>query len=511
MRAVLYARVSTLEEEQLSALEHQINDLKATIRNNGWELVDEYIDRGKSGTKTKRRDSYNQMFDDIETDKFDVIVVTHQDRLQRNTKDWYLFIDKIVQNKKKLYFSLDRKFYEADDALITGIKAILASEFSRELSKKIRNSQKRRQDNGTPIITNRTWGYDNIDGNIVVNESEAEIIRLVFNLYEGGKGFRLIEQELFSRGILSRSGKPFSLTTLKRMVRNPIYTGTMVMNKQTKDFDTGKMIQNSQDDWIIKEGVLPQIIDKEQFDRCQIIVESKTQSYSKKGKVDKDVLAGRFKGTHTYSALIRCEKCGSNYHHTNNTQGYDAYQCARYRQYGKNNELGCDNTILITKHIDSIVRNTLIDLWDNKDDYIKSLYDVLETIIGESENDIDLKAVQNEIDKLTSKKDRLIDMMADELISKQEYKVKKEKLDDEIDKLSSIIKDYNNRDLRIEEKQNRLDEIVSALEKISNFESLDNDIVSAFISQILVNGNDITIILNNGDTKYHNVAESRQV
>ncbi len=509
MRAVLYARVSTLEEEQLSALEHQINDLRATIHNNGWELVEEYIDKGKSGTKTKKRDAYIQMYEDLSKDKFDVIVITHQDRLQRNVRDWYNFLYEMVNNNVKLYFTIERKFYESDDTLITGIKAILASEFSRELSKKIRNSQKRRQEKGTPIINNRTWGYDNIDGNIVINESEADTIRLIFNLYEGGKGFRLIEQELFKLGILSRSGKPFSLTTLKRMVRNPIYTGTIVMNKQTKDFDSGKMIQNEKENWIIKEDAIPQIIDIEQFERCQLIVDSKTQSYSKKGKVDKDILAGRFKGTHTYSALIKCEKCGSNYHHTSSTQGYDAYQCARYRQYGKNNELGCDNTILRTKHLDTIIRNTLIDLWENKDEYIQSLRDVLALVFDESENNVDIKSIQSNIDKLKNKKDRLIDMMADELISKQEYKSKKEKIDVEIEQLSSIIVDYNNRDLRMDEKQNRLDEIVQSLESITNFETLNNDIVSAFISQILVDGNDITIILNNGDTKHHNVSHPR--
>ncbi len=51
LRAVFYARVSTEEEAQLNAIEHQIQENKDTIASKGWELVDEYIDRGKSGTE----------------------------------------------------------------------------------------------------------------------------------------------------------------------------------------------------------------------------------------------------------------------------------------------------------------------------------------------------------------------------------------------------------------------------------------------------------------------------
>ena len=144
LRAVFYARVSTEEEKQLNALEKQVQENKEVINQQGWELVDQYIDEGKSGTKIKGRDEYQRLLEDIEWDKFDVLVVKSQDRLQRSTKDWYIFIDKLVTSGKKLYFYLENSFYTPDNALITGIKAILAEEFSRDLSKKVNNANKRR-------------------------------------------------------------------------------------------------------------------------------------------------------------------------------------------------------------------------------------------------------------------------------------------------------------------------------------------------------------------------------
>ena len=131
-RAVIYCRVSTEEEKQLNALEKQIDEARSAVSNNDWFLVDEYVDEGKSGTMVKFRSEFIRLSEDLTSSKFDIIVVKSQDRLMRSTKDWYIFIDKVVQNKKKLFFYLENRFYNADDALLTGIRAILAEEYSRE-------------------------------------------------------------------------------------------------------------------------------------------------------------------------------------------------------------------------------------------------------------------------------------------------------------------------------------------------------------------------------------------
>lgn len=100
LRAVFYARVSTEEEEQLNAIEKQIEENRDVISTKGWILVDEYIDKGITGTQTKKRNEYMRMLDDIRKNKFDIIVVKDQSRLQRNTMDWYIFLNEIVQNQK---------------------------------------------------------------------------------------------------------------------------------------------------------------------------------------------------------------------------------------------------------------------------------------------------------------------------------------------------------------------------------------------------------------------------
>ena len=135
MRAVIYARCSTEEESQKDALINQVKEAKECVKRKNQKLHDLYIE-SRSGTTTKGRTEYNGLYEDLEKDLFDLIVIKSQDGLMRNTKDWYLFVDRLSSNGKKLFVYIENKFYTTDDALITGIKAISAEEYSRELRQK---------------------------------------------------------------------------------------------------------------------------------------------------------------------------------------------------------------------------------------------------------------------------------------------------------------------------------------------------------------------------------------
>ena len=167
----------------------------------------------------------------LENDKFDIVVIKSQDRLQRNTLDWYIWIDRLTTHGKRLYMYLEDTFYSPDNALISGIKAILAEEYSRELSKKINNSYKRRIEaakNGEKIsIVNnsRSLGYDKVNGELVINEKEAEVVRMIFNMYASGEGLRAISNTLYDMGYRNRSGNEIDPTTISRMLSSEKYKG----------------------------------------------------------------------------------------------------------------------------------------------------------------------------------------------------------------------------------------------------------------------------------------------
>ena len=146
-RICIYNRCSTEEENQKNALEIQAQESVEIVEcHAGWQIIDQFVE-SQSGTTSAKRSKYQQMLACIEQKKYTIVVIKSIDRLVRNTKDWYLFLDCIVRNNTRLYIYIDNKFYSPEDSLITGIKAILAEEFSRELSKKIKNAHKRRQTN----------------------------------------------------------------------------------------------------------------------------------------------------------------------------------------------------------------------------------------------------------------------------------------------------------------------------------------------------------------------------
>ena len=177
-RVGIYNRCSTEEEAQKNALAVQAEESREIAQKKGWMIAAQYIE-SESGTSIKNRTEYQRLLEDMEKDSFDIVMIKSIDRLMRSAKDWYLFLSKLTDNNKRLYIYLEDKFYTPEDSLISGIKAILAEEFSRELSKKIKNSHNRRQELHRQNkaaglnITRPMFGWDKIEKDkYVVNERE---------------------------------------------------------------------------------------------------------------------------------------------------------------------------------------------------------------------------------------------------------------------------------------------------------------------------------------------------
>lgn len=261
IRAVYYARCSTEEENQKDALIRQTKEAEEAIREKGWILTDAYVE-SRSGTTRKGRKEYNRLYEDLEKDWFDILVVKSQDRLMRNTLDWYLLTDRLNRTERQLYFYMEKSFYSREDALLSGIKAILAEEYSRELSKKMNLAhQKRQQNNGKPVLTSRSYGYRRTqNGKVELIPEEAAVKRRMYVLCAAGLGGRKIAAILKEEGVKNRNGMPFSGTDIIRMVRNPMNKGTVVMNRRHYDFLTGKTVRIPEKEQFIYENKIPAIV-----------------------------------------------------------------------------------------------------------------------------------------------------------------------------------------------------------------------------------------------------------
>ena len=282
-RVAIYNRCSTEEEAQKNALEVQAAEsleLVETKKEEGWVIVAQYVER-ESGTSTKKRREYLKMVEDIRQNKFDIIVVKSIDRLARNAKDWYLFLDCLMKHNTRLYLYLERKFYQSEDALVTGIKAILAEEFSKELSAKIKNAHRRRQMKQSGLnITREMFGWNKIGKDVFErNEKEAAYFRLACQLAEAGCGFRKISNALYEAGARSKNGGRISEVQWRNMLRSPRAYGTMVLHKREYDFVRKETKKLPEEEWIFIENALPALISWEYYEKIQRILNDRAKKY----------------------------------------------------------------------------------------------------------------------------------------------------------------------------------------------------------------------------------------
>ncbi|MBU3175931.1 recombinase family protein [Clostridium estertheticum] len=488
-KVAYYARVSTEEEGKLNAIENQIRMLEDFINSNlEWKLVGSYVDIGKSGTTTKSRLEYNNLYSDLSTDKFDIVIVKDLSRLNRNPLDYYKFIDNLVKNKKRLYLYIDNKFYESDDSLINGIKAILASEYCRDLSKKVNAGHKQKQKEGLVITNNSMWGYRQAKGSkkLTIDEKEASYIRQVFNWYIEGKGFRLIYKLLENEEIRNRNGKPFAMTTLKRIIQNQKYKGILVSNKTHKDFDTKQINKNPESEWIIHENIIPPIVSEKVWDKANEILEAKKKKYRLE---DKETIAGYFKGKHLYSGKIFCGECGEAFWHTIHGEK-KLWMCKEYRSFGmkkENKTHGCLNVKVYTTELDKFVKQVIYDFVQNKDTAIKNVINVLNLSLNDNNDYKDTNKGKNEIVKLKNRKQNMIEMMADQLITKDEYIKSKKIVDEKIENLEAEIKSIDKRKIDIKTKTERLKEMELILNmELESPEYVTDEIIEELLDKIVV-------------------------
>ena len=483
LRAVIYNRCSTEEESQREALIQQEREARECVAEQGWILVDIYIE-AKSGTTVKGRSEYERLYRDLESGKFDIIVIKSQDRLMRNTKDWYLFLDRMQKNRKRLYIYLDRKFYTPDDALITGIKAILAEEYSRELSKKINNAHRSRQKRGESfVLTNQSYGFRKLpDKTVVLEEREAEMIRLIYQLSAEGYGTHCSSEILFQKGYANHNGKPLSPSVIRKIIRNPIYKGDVVQNRAHYDFERKELVSNPPSEWIIHKNVLPAIVDEELFLRANQGLDMRKCQGNRSGRYPRFSNPSRY----TLSGRIVCGLCGSPYYRIgrkNSSGQVMEWKCSNYLQNGRRKKelqkekirkvsqsdgAGCDNVHLderkLYQTLETVCMEKYKKLSGQKEKLLDETIDLLEKALKNDDLLSRRDALQKKREEILKQKDMLLEKLLDGVIQDDDFKRKNLQLQEKADKLDTELRQADEDAARKDQLSARLVQIRKRLE-----------------------------------------------
>ncbi len=253
------------------------------------------------------------MLDDARKGKFDLIVTREVCRFARNVVDTLVVTRELKGIGVEVYFIDDNIWtMDGDGELRLSLMATLAQEESRKTSERVKAGQKISRDNGVLYGNGNILGYDRVGDTYVINEEQAETVRMIFDLYLQGYGSMKIAKILTERKRKTASGLiKWSVSNIMRAIKNATYTGTKCYNKsRSNNFLEQKRINNlDMSTYEYVEGDFPAIVSQEIWDKAQAIRESRV----------KPALVTAEKTTHSkrdsrdiWVNKLRCS-CGSSY------------------------------------------------------------------------------------------------------------------------------------------------------------------------------------------------------
>ncbi len=307
-RVAVYARVSTDHEEQQSSYEAQIAYYTDYIkRRKDWELAAVYSDEGITGCNTKKRDGFNRMVQDALSGSVDLIVTKSVSRFARNTVDSLITIRKLKEKNVECFFEKENIWtFDGRGELLLTIMSSLAQEESRSISQNCTWGQRKRFADGKATVPfGRFLGYDRgSDGNLVINEEQAAVVRRIYGLFLQGHSPHGIAKLLTAEGIPTPGGMDvWPSSTVKSILTNEKYKGDALLQKvYTVDFLTKrKKVNQGEVAQYYVEGSHPAIIAPVLFDEVQSRM---ALQYHVKGR--------RSCGS-IFSGRIKCGDCGGWY------------------------------------------------------------------------------------------------------------------------------------------------------------------------------------------------------
>ncbi len=449
-RVGIYNRCSTEEEAQKNALAVQAEESREIAIRMGWTITAQYIE-SESGTTVKNRMEYQRLLEDMEKDIFDIVMIKSIDRLMRSAKDWYLFLSKLTENNKQLYIYIDNKFYTPDDSLISGIKAILAEEFSRELSKKIKNSHGRRQERHRQKkaaglnITRPMFGWDKIEKDVyIINEAEAEAYRTAFDMAKAGNGFYKIANYMYDQGIRGKNGNRISNVQWRKMLYSPRAHGTLVIHTREYDFDTKRFVNLPPEEWIYVDNALPAIVSEDYQAEVLAAIENR-RIECKFSEYKRDMSRV---GMYDLSGRLICAECGAVYYRTTFKSGnrkLAEWKCSTAIKKGRkmSNPAGCDNINLLEDEINLLIetacKTQYESLFGAQQSIIDEALEAVKKAIRDDSIEKELTKLRKEYDKLAKKKRVLFDKLMNETIRDQEFMQYNAELDSQMQPISDTI------------------------------------------------------------------------
>lgn len=395
MIGIVYARYSSSNQREES-ITAQLRICRKFAEQNGIQVIQDYIDSEKSASDfaDKERPAFRQMVSDIASGKIkiDCVIFHKVDRLSRNELDFAILKFECRKKNIKIIYA-EQSIPDGPEGILIenlyqGIAQWYSANLSREVKKGMReNALAGKHRGGIPPL-----GYD-VDketGKYIINEGEAEIVRIIFKLARQETSYQKIADYLNNKKYKSKKGKPFVFNSIHDILRNPKYVGNYVAGKFAK----------GNTEILELEGAIPAIIEPELWKEVQEIMEKRRR------------VASRFKpGQQVYllTGKAFCGECGAAYTGSSRVGGnngkskYSVYNCTQKRK-----KL-CDNPNIQKEVLECAVLDKIEELFseENTDRVIDLVMELNQTNTLESQ--IESNRLAKELIEIQKKMNNLLD------------------------------------------------------------------------------------------------------
>lgn len=496
LRVTYYARVSSESDEQLNSLDNQIAYYEDLIRRNrAWTYVPGYVDEGLSGISTKKRKHFNEMIADAKEGAFDLIITKEISRFARNTLDSLQYTRELLGWGVGVFFQNDNiNTLDEDAELRLTIMSSIAQDELRKLSSRVKFGHQQAIKSNVVLGNSRIFGYKKDEKRLVIDESQAPMVRDLFRLYATGEySMKQLETLFYEQGYRNYNGNKIAHTTMSGIISNPKYKGYYVGNKvRIVDMFTKKQKFLPPEEWVMFKDetgeIVPAIVSEELWDKANEVLTRRSEDVKNRQGIcnHANLLTGK----------LYCAHCGAAYYRRE-SKSKDGTVNSKWVCSGKINN-GADSCPSFPIYEDEI-KPILFEVFSETRVDVEALLASYEEMFRSMEADDETAGQMEEQKRIIAladqKKNKLLELVTTGAITTANFKSMTASCDREAEDAQKTLTELEEQLFTKEEYRKHIGEVKARLDAAVRDAStgmITNEFVAQYIDKIIVtsDGND---------------------
>ena len=490
LRVTYYARVSSDTDEQLNSLDNQIAYYENFIKKNkAWTFVPGYVDEGLSGISTKKRKHFNEMILDAKEGMFDLIITKEISRFARNTLDSLQYTRELLGLGVGVFFQNDNiNTLDEDAELRLTIMSSIAQDELRKLSSRVKFGHQQAIKSGVVLGNSRIFGYMKDGKRLIIDESQAPMVRDLFRLYATGSySMKQLEKLFYDQGYRNYNGNKIAHTTMSGIISNPKYKGYYVGNKvRIVDMFTKKQKFLPPEEWVMFKDetgdIVPAIVSEELWDKANEVLRRRSEDVKNRQGIcnHANLLTGK----------LFCSHCGAAYYRRE-SKSKDGTVNSKWVCSNKiNNGAGaCPSFALYEDEIKPILFDVFSETRVSVEALLETYTEMFKSLEMDDETSKEIAEQKRIIELGEQKKNKLLELVTTGSITDANFKSMTDNCDREIDEARKALAELEEQLFTREEYQRHMSEVKAKLEaaiKDASTGMITNEFVAQYIDKIFV-------------------------